>query len=497
MAGSRDSRGPRRSSSWRRGATAIVGYAYGALEGRDWNLLLDAHGAVHDIFVAAEARRGGVGRQLVEALVLGPRNSRRAAHRALDDGRQRRRAARVSRLRLPPDDDGDDARLRRGPSHVAALSAEPRIVLDRSSSWWLAPGATRVVSAVTVLLHPLRRVRSRGAVESHPRNHHRQSLPARARAGRGTMGTVWLAQHLTLDVRCAVKFMSDEAAREPVYTARFALEARAIAPDPEPEHRPRPRLRCGRRRAVHRHGAARGRDLGAPPPPRAGSRPAATRRIVAQVARGLSPRTRRDRPPRPQAREHLPRPRGRRRGRQARRLRHRKLEVARAGGTQAGKILGTPAYMSPEQARVRQDDRPPRRPLVARRDRLRVPHGQPRVRRDVARRHLRADLVEPLPRPEPGRARAPPAFDAWLRARCLPAIPRGASRRARARRQRSSARSTEAPPRPPPARDVTHAPPRARRRRSGLAARPRWALRARGSSALACDGASTVRKVVA
>jgi ribosomal protein S18 acetylase RimI-like enzyme len=52
-----------------RGA-AIVGYAYGALEGRDWNLLLDAHGAVHDIFVAAEARRGGVGRQLVAALVL-------------------------------------------------------------------------------------------------------------------------------------------------------------------------------------------------------------------------------------------------------------------------------------------------------------------------------------------------------------------------------------------------------------------------------------------
>jgi ribosomal protein S18 acetylase RimI-like enzyme len=51
-----------------RGA-AIVGYAYGALEGRDFNLLLDAHGAVHDIFVAAEARRHGVGRRLVEALV--------------------------------------------------------------------------------------------------------------------------------------------------------------------------------------------------------------------------------------------------------------------------------------------------------------------------------------------------------------------------------------------------------------------------------------------
>ncbi len=29
----------------------ILGYAYGALEGRDWKLLLDTHGAVHDVFV--------------------------------------------------------------------------------------------------------------------------------------------------------------------------------------------------------------------------------------------------------------------------------------------------------------------------------------------------------------------------------------------------------------------------------------------------------------
>ena len=49
----------------------IVGYAYGALESRDWNMLLDAHGAMHDVFVAAEARRGGVGRQLVDAMVQG------------------------------------------------------------------------------------------------------------------------------------------------------------------------------------------------------------------------------------------------------------------------------------------------------------------------------------------------------------------------------------------------------------------------------------------
>ncbi len=47
----------------------IAGYAYGTLEGRDWNALLDDHGAIHDVFVASVRRRGGVGRKLVEALI--------------------------------------------------------------------------------------------------------------------------------------------------------------------------------------------------------------------------------------------------------------------------------------------------------------------------------------------------------------------------------------------------------------------------------------------
>jgi len=47
--------------------------------------------------------------------------------------------------------------------------------------------------------------------------------------GRGSMGKVWLAMHLTLGVRCAVKFMTSEAMGHPDYAARFALEARAIA----------------------------------------------------------------------------------------------------------------------------------------------------------------------------------------------------------------------------------------------------------------------------
>ncbi len=47
---------------------AIVGYAYARLEGRDWNALLDAHGALHDIFVTESVRRQGVARCLVEAV---------------------------------------------------------------------------------------------------------------------------------------------------------------------------------------------------------------------------------------------------------------------------------------------------------------------------------------------------------------------------------------------------------------------------------------------
>jgi ribosomal protein S18 acetylase RimI-like enzyme len=43
----------------------IAGYFYGSVEDRDWSLLLDAHGAVHDIFVDARFRRGGVATALM------------------------------------------------------------------------------------------------------------------------------------------------------------------------------------------------------------------------------------------------------------------------------------------------------------------------------------------------------------------------------------------------------------------------------------------------
>ena len=46
----------------------VVGYAYGRLEPRDWNMLLEAHGALHDILVAPAARRTGLGDALVREI---------------------------------------------------------------------------------------------------------------------------------------------------------------------------------------------------------------------------------------------------------------------------------------------------------------------------------------------------------------------------------------------------------------------------------------------
>ena len=47
----------------------VVGYAYARLEPRDWNALLDAHGALHDILVDASARRQGIGKLLLERVI--------------------------------------------------------------------------------------------------------------------------------------------------------------------------------------------------------------------------------------------------------------------------------------------------------------------------------------------------------------------------------------------------------------------------------------------
>jgi ribosomal protein S18 acetylase RimI-like enzyme len=46
----------------------IVGYGYATIEGRDWNMLLDDHGAIHDVFVDPTARNGGVAARIVRSL---------------------------------------------------------------------------------------------------------------------------------------------------------------------------------------------------------------------------------------------------------------------------------------------------------------------------------------------------------------------------------------------------------------------------------------------
>lgn len=47
----------------------IVGYCYGAIEDRDWGILIDRHGVVHDIYVVESARRTGVARALASAVM--------------------------------------------------------------------------------------------------------------------------------------------------------------------------------------------------------------------------------------------------------------------------------------------------------------------------------------------------------------------------------------------------------------------------------------------
>jgi ribosomal protein S18 acetylase RimI-like enzyme len=52
----------------------VIGYAYGRLEPRDWNSLLDSCGALHDVYVDTTARHAGVGRELVSSMLAALRH---------------------------------------------------------------------------------------------------------------------------------------------------------------------------------------------------------------------------------------------------------------------------------------------------------------------------------------------------------------------------------------------------------------------------------------
>lgn len=47
----------------------VVGYVYGRFEARDWNMLLDAHAALHDVVVTDEMRGHGIGDALIRHFV--------------------------------------------------------------------------------------------------------------------------------------------------------------------------------------------------------------------------------------------------------------------------------------------------------------------------------------------------------------------------------------------------------------------------------------------
>ncbi len=77
-------------------ATApIVGYAYGRLEPRSYNELLDACGKLHDIYVDESARGSGVGEALLREAMRRLREEGRSAGRPAHRGPERGRAAAV------------------------------------------------------------------------------------------------------------------------------------------------------------------------------------------------------------------------------------------------------------------------------------------------------------------------------------------------------------------------------------------------------------------
>jgi serine/threonine protein kinase len=234
--------------------------------------------------------------------------------------------------------------------------------------------------------------------------------------GRGSMGTVWLADHTTLALRCAVKFMTTEAERDPDYRERFEREARAVA-----------QLDCPNvvrvldydvfegvpflamewlsgdslETRLHREGRLQASDV---------------HRIVAQVAQGLACAhaagiIHRDLKP---GNVFLANGRD---GEVAKILDFGLAKIVSYDGakamTLAGSILGTPVYMSPEQARglCDVDHRADLWSLavIAYECLLgELPFDGPSLGEVFAR-----VMFEPIPVPSSIDPHVPPAFDRW------------------------------------------------------------------------------------
>ncbi len=233
--------------------------------------------------------------------------------------------------------------------------------------------------------------------------------------GVGGMGTVWLADDLLLDSRCALKLIDDDKAQSSEVRVRFAREAKVAA-----------QLRGAHVVDVFEHGEwegtpfiameyLQGEDLGTRLDREVTIDAATTYRIAAHVARAL-------------ARAH------------AFGIVHRDLkpeniflvqgddgEIAkvvdfgiakhdayslRDKTTKTGSFLGTPYYVSPEQARGKQTDH--RSDLWS----LAVIvfqclTGRPPFESEALGELMGLILYEDLPKPSHVRPDLPPAFDVW------------------------------------------------------------------------------------
>ncbi len=235
--------------------------------------------------------------------------------------------------------------------------------------------------------------------------------------GQGGMGAVWLAHHTGLDIPCAVKFIHEEAAQSPELRARFEREARAAA-----------QLRSPHVVQVLDHGVwqgapyiamelLEGEDLGQRLHRRGALAPHETLALAVQVGRALAKAhsvglVHRDLKP---ANIFL--------------VRDEDREIAKVldfgvakltgagldGATQSGAVLGTPFYMSPEQARGARD--------IDHRSDLwalavvvyRCITGKLPFTGQALGDLFVKIIVEPLPIPSqvPGNPGVPPGFDAW------------------------------------------------------------------------------------